>query len=1203
MRNSMFKKLLSLAVSFAIVLTSFTVILADNSAVDSSRIKEFVPASAVNGLGTAGGFAVFAQEFTNTSHMEGTIGVNNFIVGNNAFGITTNCQDSSMDGNYYHYFNTLSGDNQLILEHAYVAGTNDTTELDYTGDDFSIVFPVDTSFDDYNNGNGIRISYNDHTYIQVNQSSELTGMFPTSSSRIMTVEDLPQSKRINFDSAFAALDALAAVLSSDDAINLEPVKDGDTYTFTLQEGTNIINVPYNAIFGDEYVNIVGVDDNHPVIINIVDIPDGTSSLAFTTNTHLKFDGQTRQAGYAVKTPIMMNFAGFSGTITLGEDLRDGLILAPTATVSVGTTHHGNVIANSVSNPGGEIHHGQFSGSAAFVEPTDTPAPTDTDTPVPTETDTPVPTNTDTPVPTNTDTPVPTNTDTPVPTTVTDTPVPTNTDTPVPTNTDTPIPTNTDTPVPTNTDTPVPTNTDTPVPTNTDTPVPNTPTDIPYNTPTDIPNTPVPSVTISVSKVDIAGEEIPDAVIEITHNNAPAGEAPDASWSWISTDEAHNVVGLVPGETYTLHEDTAPAGYATVTDIEFTVDENGVITLVTVVAGEATVNSDGVLVVTDKPLNTDTPTPIPANSMTIGKVFGDGDAVADAVTFTVYRVNATGEELVGAFTKVAGQQTYEFTTNLTPGNYVIRESNPVDGYDLCDDIAISVANDGKITVTASDCVSALATSTDYSLVMKVINTPEFVPTNTDTPVPTNTDTPVPTTVTDTPVPTTVTDTPVPSNTNTPVPTEVGSIVVHVIDNDAIHSNVPVDTTVTINGVDYVTDQNGTVRVDNLPIGSNPTAVLTVPTGAVATNGITESPANALLVENSTDVPSYTFYIEHELGSIEVVVIDNDGLHDNVKVPNCTVTIDGVDYQTNDQGVITVENLPIGTNPTAVLTVPTGAVATNGITENPANSLLVENATDVPSYTFYIEHELGSIEVVVIDNDSLHDNVKVPNCTVTIDGVDYLTDENGVITVPNLPIGESHTAVLNVPQGVTPSASTTATVISNVVPGTHTFYIEHPVGTVVVIIYDEDGNFIPGATVDVNGDIMSTGPNGEIILTDMPMGDYVITIVDVPEGWEMPEDPSSLTSTVHLTPESTTVDYTREFEIPLKGDDEPDTTPVPTATATPAPTATPTPANSTSTTTTTVSTGEFVSIISIVGVLLMLIAVAIMVKVYRTFTKDL
>ena len=76
-------------------------------------------------------------------------------------------------------------------------------------------------------------------------------------------------------------------------------------------------------------------------------------------------------------------------------------------------------------------------------------------------------------------------------------------------------------------------------------------------------------TVEVSKVDIAGKEIPGAKLEVIDKD---GKTVD---SWISEEgKTHVIRGLRKGEKYTLRETLAPAGYVKAQDIEFTVNADG-----------------------------------------------------------------------------------------------------------------------------------------------------------------------------------------------------------------------------------------------------------------------------------------------------------------------------------------------------------------------------------------------------------------------------------------------------------------------------------------------------------------------------------------------------------------------------------------------------------------------------------------------------
>ena len=72
--------------------------------------------------------------------------------------------------------------------------------------------------------------------------------------------------------------------------------------------------------------------------------------------------------------------------------------------------------------------------------------------------------------------------------------------------------------------------------------------------------------VSMSKVDIGGEEIDGAKIQVFDKNNNLID------EWISTKEPHKIKNLKENETYRLHEEIAPDGYVKATDIEFTVSD-------------------------------------------------------------------------------------------------------------------------------------------------------------------------------------------------------------------------------------------------------------------------------------------------------------------------------------------------------------------------------------------------------------------------------------------------------------------------------------------------------------------------------------------------------------------------------------------------------------------------------------------------------
>ena len=82
-------------------------------------------------------------------------------------------------------------------------------------------------------------------------------------------------------------------------------------------------------------------------------------------------------------------------------------------------------------------------------------------------------------------------------------------------------------------------------------------------------------TAEISKVSATDEkELPGAQLSLFDKEGNLVE------TWISGNEPHIIRGLLVNEEYTLHEDLAPIGYATASDVTFTVNADGTPTKVT-----------------------------------------------------------------------------------------------------------------------------------------------------------------------------------------------------------------------------------------------------------------------------------------------------------------------------------------------------------------------------------------------------------------------------------------------------------------------------------------------------------------------------------------------------------------------------------------------------------------------------------------------
>ncbi|CAI3429448.1 VaFE repeat-containing surface-anchored protein [Enterococcus cecorum] len=126
-----------------------------------------------------------------------------------------------------------------------------------------------------------------------------------------------------------------------------------------------------------------------------------------------------------------------------------------------------------------------------------------------------------------------------------------------------------------------------------------PTPTPEPTPEPTPTEPQPKE-ITFSKQNVDGEEIAGAKIQIKQNGKVISE-------WTSEKGQSHVIKLLPG-TYTFHEEAAPNGYLKVTDFEFTISEDGKVSLTGKVSDVSMANGKLVIVDQRKEITPPTPTP-------------------------------------------------------------------------------------------------------------------------------------------------------------------------------------------------------------------------------------------------------------------------------------------------------------------------------------------------------------------------------------------------------------------------------------------------------------------------------------------------------------------------------------------------------------------------------------------------------------------
>ena len=179
--------------------------------------------------------------------------------------------------------------------------------------------------------------------------------------------------------------------------------------------------------------------------------------------------------------------------------------------------------------------------------------------------------------------------------------------------------------------------------------------------------------VKVSKVDATNsKELAGATIQILD------ESGKVVAEWVSTTQAHEVVGLEAGKTYRLHETVAPDGYDLAEqDTTFSINKDG-----TVNAG-TTKSVNGVLLVEDQAKK---------NALAFDKVSMFGMSMVGA-KMAVIRLDAGGESVKDTWTTNGKAHQVE---GISDGSYVLRELAAPNGFTLAPDVAFTV-RDGKASL--------------------------------------------------------------------------------------------------------------------------------------------------------------------------------------------------------------------------------------------------------------------------------------------------------------------------------------------------------------------------------------------------------------------------------------------------------------------------------------------------------------------------
>ncbi|MDO4466148.1 MAG: SpaA isopeptide-forming pilin-related protein [Bacillota bacterium] len=173
--------------------------------------------------------------------------------------------------------------------------------------------------------------------------------------------------------------------------------------------------------------------------------------------------------------------------------------------------------------------------------------------------------------------------------------------------------------------------------------------------------------VTISKTDIAGEELADAQLRV-NGVTDSGEQVEFTWT---TDGKVKEINVKAG-TYVLSEISAPDGYEKADPITFVVSKEGIVTI-----GDDEVDK---VVMVDKYAD---------HKVAISKVDITGEEIEGA-KLTVTGTSKDGEKVEITWTSEAGK-SHEL--ELQPGEYTLTEVTAPDGYEVAESIEFTVDVEG------------------------------------------------------------------------------------------------------------------------------------------------------------------------------------------------------------------------------------------------------------------------------------------------------------------------------------------------------------------------------------------------------------------------------------------------------------------------------------------------------------------------------
>ena len=548
-------------------------------------------------------------------------------------------------------------------------------------------------------------------------------------------------------------------------------------------------------------------------------------------------------------------------------------------------------------------------------------------------------------------------------------------------------------------------------------------------------------TVKVSKVDAGtGAEVPGATIVLKDKDGKVVE------EWTSTKDAHEVT--IPDGTYTLEETVAPSGYDKVdSKITFTVDKDGNVTLDSTVTTGVSEVKDGKILIKDSPIQKAT------GSLKITKTI-EGPVTENDLTNLTFVVKASDGTVIfngklGEFEQENGKYVKTLSDLDTEKTYSVTETLfDVDGKTVT--VTYSIGGGAETTGATASGVTVEADTT---------TTVDFRDVYADEEAGEKTEVLISKVE--------ITGGPEIEGASLVITkdTKDGEVVKSWISGTAPHQVALLPGTYVL--TETLVPDDFHLQAESITFTVNDDKTVTV---------------NSEAAENNTIV-----MIDDVAGALRIVV-EEEGTQR--RIPDATVSVttkktDGTmetkEYKTDKNGEIYIPNLPTGNEYSYKVTkIPDGYKLTS-----------VGEEKNVEVKAKEVTEKIEKIEVAEKKTEA---TTEAP----TTEQPTTVTTEQPTTTMAEQPTTTSPTTDEDVDDDEDDDEDNDDDDLDD---------DDQETGTLIITVLDEKTNKpVPNAVVTVKNPDGTTGTyttddNGQIVLKDIPAGDYLVTVTKVPEGYEV------------------------------------------------------------------------------------------------------